>query len=408
VASFVRLLCLHSEISEMAGKSVFALVLALATVSVHASVCPAGRKPKTSTSYCATSSCTTADGSTCCALDTTKCGGITAVQCDANMYWDTAKAGTTITTPVTDATKKSSCCTSQGTCTGYSSCPAGKKLKGTPGSFYCATSSCTTTDADTCCELDTAKCGGITPPTSTSAYKCDANMYWDSAKAGTTITTPVTDATKKSSCCTSQGTCTGYSSCPAGKKLKGTPGSIYCATSSCTTTDAATCCEADTDKCGGITAVQCDANMYWDTAKADTTITTPVADATKKSSCCTSQGTCTGYSSCPAGMKIKGTPGSIYCATSSCTTGESATCCEADSDKCGGITAVQCDANMYWDTAKADTTITTPVADATKKSSCCTSQMTCDFSEGPVAGASKSETMLALTLAMFSVTALIS
>ena len=83
----------------MAGKEMFALVLALATVSVHgsahsATMCDAGTKPVTTTVSCSSNSASCVKGS-CCMDDTSTCGGI-VVPCDAGKYWDTAKAQTSM------------------------------------------------------------------------------------------------------------------------------------------------------------------------------------------------------------------------------------------------------------------------------------------------------------------------
>jgi len=369
----------------MAGKEMFAIVLALATISVHgashtATMCDAGTKPVTTTVACSTNSASCAKG-TCCMDDTTKCGGIT-VPCDAGKYWDTLKVG--IVAGTTDTSKKSNCCTSFGTCTGYSSCAAGYKLKANPGTLYCASSSCATSDASTCCELDTTKCGGVT------ALTCDNDKYWDTAKAGTAITTPITDTTKKSSCCSSRGTCAGYSSCAAGYKLKSSPGSIYCASMFCTTGEASTCCEVDTSKCGGmatevagsgfgsgfaVTApamYTCDASEYWDTAKAATTA--GATHALTKTNCCTAKAHCDSYT-CPSNYNPITNAATTDCGTNaaSCTQN---LCCTADTTKCAHTT-VTCDTGFYKDSAKDGATAGSTTT--AQKSACCTAVATCSF-----------------------------
>merc|ERR1719271_315268 len=201
----------------------------------------------------------------------------------------------------TTADQKTNCCTAKAHCSSYT-CPANYNSITAATTTDCPTNAASCT-RDLCCEIDTTKCGGMATGDGTFAltapatYTCDASAYWDTAKAATTA--GATHALTKTNCCTSFGTCAGYSSCAAGYKLKSSPGSIYCVGSSCTTGEASTCCELDTTKCGGVTALTCDNDKYWDTAKAGTAITTPITDATKKSSCCTAVATCsfTSYSS---------------------------------------------------------------------------------------------------------------
>merc|ERR1712050_197347 len=243
-----------------------------------------------------------------------------------------------------------------------------------------------TTDSSTCCEPDTAKCGGI----GSVACTYGTSYYWDTAKAGTAATS----SNKATVCCTEKAACSGYTcptgkrlqnqpctntvascteatccewiptrtcsdhTCSAGKKAKSNANTLYCASTTGGCTDN-TCCDPDTTKCGGNT-VTCNANHYQDPTKNSVTGTT----ATE---CCTAQAACSTLT-CPAGKKQR--TGTHYCATSACSaTTDSSTCCEADTTKCGGNT-VTCNANQYQDPTKNSVTGTT----ATE---CCTAQAAC-------------------------------
>merc|ERR1719353_113131 len=211
---------------------------------------------------------------------------------------------------------------------------------------------------------------GVFAFTAPPMYTCDAVQFLDTAKAG--VTAGTSDADKKNNCCTNLATCSGYS-CSAGYKLKSNPGNFYCASDTCATGDASTCCELDTTKCGGITGLTCDTGKYWDSAKAGNTAGT--TDTEKKTNCCTTKAMCSTYT-CAAGYTSITAASTTTCSSdaASCT---SSACCTADTTKCGGITALTCDADKYWDPNKAGTSIANAADDAEKKDLCCTTKATC-------------------------------
>merc|ERR1719313_866786 len=153
-------------------------------------------------------------------------------------------------------------------------CATGKQatgftLKTTASAIYCASSDCNNA---ICCEADNTKCGGLN---ALAAIVCaEANHYYDSAsKAGTAATTA--NKNTGTTCCTAKAVCSA-SACSTGYKLKTNAASLYCATSTCATTDNAACCDQDNTKCGGILPVTCtygSTSYYWDSAKAGTVFT---------------------------------------------------------------------------------------------------------------------------------------
>jgi len=158
-------------------------------------------------------------------------------------------------------------------------------LKTNAASLYCATNTCATTTDFNCCEADDTKCAGLN---ALAAISCaEANHYYDSAnKAGTAATTA--NKNTGTTCCTAKAVCSA-SACSAGYKLKTNAASLYCATSTCTTTDNAACCDQDNTKCGGTAQVTCtygSTSYYWDSAKAGTVFTTKGTD------CCSAKGMC--------------------------------------------------------------------------------------------------------------------
>merc|ERR1719506_901297 len=113
-------------------------------------------------------------------------------------------------------------------------------------------------DQSTCCDLDTAKCGG-------AAVTCPTGKYLDPSKAGTAGTT--SDA-----CCTAQATCAAFSaastSCGPGMKVKATLTDLTCTTSATNSASTcAACCEADTTICDGA-SVTCPTGKFKDASKA--------------------------------------------------------------------------------------------------------------------------------------------
>jgi len=228
----------------------------------------------------------------------------------------------------------------------------------------------------------------------------------------------------------SEPTAVGSTLCPVFKKLK--TGTNYCTTKDCDTTrytttcnnvaettDVGACCVADTTKCGGLASDPCSTNAadkFRDNAKAGATAG---SDATaKETNCCTARATCPTTGFCSAGYKLKTNPNkcpgaACVSTTTGCggTTGDESTCCEADTTKCGGLASNPCSANAatkFRDSAKAGAAAG---SDATaKETNCCTAKASCSnfVKVGTASGASKSETMLALTLGMFAVAALLS
>jgi len=239
--------------------------------------------------------------------------------------------------------------------------------------------------------------------------QCDADKFWDSAKADNAV--GATDAETKASCCTAKASCSTLTTCPAGwkKKSESDASALYCASSTCTLqTDGGKCCDSDDTKCAGLPSLfQCDAGQFKDGAKNGEDAGT--TDAQKKANCCTAKGSCSTYT-CPAGHKKKDDASTTTCdyANAQCTMMEgNQKCCEADTTKCGGISAIECDGDNYWDSAKADVEFGT--SDADKKTNCCTPKATCavyeEVVETQTSRASKSETVAKLLLCMFAIAA---
>jgi hypothetical protein len=184
----------------MTSNMIFALVIALAMGTTHARTCGAiGWKLKSSPAEinCGQAPCADADVGTCCTQDTLKCGG-NSITCDASKFLDTAKAGHTA--GISDANKKTNCCTAKAKCSS-ASCAAGQKKIANADTTNCAMNTCTTSDG--CCIADDAKCLGVT-------VSCEAGKFKDASKNGNTAGS--TDADKKRNCCTDKATCNNYES----------------------------------------------------------------------------------------------------------------------------------------------------------------------------------------------------
>jgi hypothetical protein len=162
--------------------------------------------------------------------------------------------------------------------------------------------------------------------------------------------------------------------CQAGYKKK----ELYCSTSAMTTASCnANCCEKDTTKCGGITAVTCaTTNHYWDSMKAGTTFTA----GSQSTQCCTAMAACsaTPATACNVARKKKMT----YCSkaatdSTSCNT----PCCELDTSTCRGVGTVSCAASHFQDTAKYGTAATA----SNKNTVCCTARAPCPAPATPPA-----------------------
>jgi len=200
-------------------------------------------------------------------------------------------------------------------------------------------------------------------------------------------------------------------SCPAGYKKKSSLTNWYCTSSA---TDAASCntncCELDDTKCLNYAG-----SLSCATGKVPASAGTATAagGADKNTDCCTAKAACS-TGTCSAGYKKKSPLTNLLCDSSatdaaSCNTN----CCEPDDTKClyyapGGASPVSCATGRYYATASAGTATT--AGGANFKEVCCIPKASCsDFVNfGNTGGASKSETMLALTLGMFAVAALLS
>jgi hypothetical protein len=312
------------------------------------------------------------------------------------MYWSsTASADTAVTAG--GANKNTACCIAKAECSGYT-CPAGyKTMLG-----YCTTSAVTAgTCSSNCCELDNLKCAYYA-----SSITCaSTHLYVASTHAGTTVTAG--GANKNTACCTPKLLCADASVvCNAGyEKRCAADMTLYqprCSTTSFTVAGChSNCCNPVPEKCGGLAGLSLQvaciatggvaaANRYWDSAKAGVTFTT-----NKAVECCSTRSVCTGYS-CAAGYKIKAAHASIYCTgTSTTCTLTQQLCCDVDSTKCLGMTAVACADEVftadyctatttqaintrsrcshYWDSLKLGTAATT----TNKASACCTAKATC-------------------------------
>jgi hypothetical protein len=169
--------------------------------------------------------------------------------------------------------------------------------------------------------------------------------------------------------------CSTYT-CPAGYKQKTDASTTYCGKSMCADGDQFTCCMLDDTKCGGMISGSCDTDKFWDSAKAAVTAGTTAAD--QKTKCCTAKAMCSTIT-CPAGYKQKSDASTTYCSKSVCANADSATCCERDDTKCGGVaTPIQmdrCDTDQFWDSAKTDVAFGSTAAD--QKTKCCTAKALC-------------------------------
>merc|ERR1719476_582116 len=131
---------------------------------------------------------------------------------------------------------------------------AGYKLKTNAAAIYCASATCSNAN---CLDLDTTKCGGVVVTCTT------ANTYYDSSKAGVAH-----GSDHNANCCSTKALCNTLT-CSAGYKSKTNAASTYCSSKTCTiATDGATCCDADTTKCGGVVVTCTTANTYYDSSKA--------------------------------------------------------------------------------------------------------------------------------------------
>jgi len=334
--------------------------------------------------YCSSSAVTQTTCVTgCCQVDTTKCGA-SDPSCATGKFWDMTKSQTARGADATAA--KTNCCTAQAKCSTMT-CPAGYVLDTTKSNNYCKGAACNPILDLGCCKADATKCA------SKIGQDCGAatGKFQDSTKYGNAIGA---DWKATSACCSQSAVCTGYTGCPAGKKLKAAHATTYCSGTACSTSstaDQAKCCEADTTKCGG-TVVTCDAGKFKDSSKAGT-----AKGADAKAACCTAKAKCA-VAVCSTGMKLKSNAATLYCAGAACVAttttkaGDTSTCCENDTTKCLGAT-VTCDAGQYKDSAKNGATAGTGAA---MKTNCCTAKTTCDaFIKADLSGTTKGSTSAA-------------
>jgi hypothetical protein len=201
---------------------------------------------------------------------------------------------------------------------------AGTKQKLAHATTYCASATCVTSDQSTCCEIDDTKCKGVT-------VSCPTCKYKDTGKNGVSA--------GKFNCCTNKGLCKDLT-CGAGLKKKANDATTHCASSSCTTTDYAVCCENIAGKCRAAT-VTCAAGKFKDPAKYGTTGATAAL-------CCSNKAKCSSVT-CATGKKQIAAAATTYCAGSSCATSDN--CCENDSTRCQ-YSGVSCGVGKYKDTSK--------------------------------------------------------
>merc|ERR1711957_802751 len=104
----------------------------------------------------------------------------------------------------------SGCCTAKATCA-VAKCPSGYKKKVKVDGLSCASNAASCAVGNTCCEKNTASCGGLTgvacaygsydvSTTWSATTKQVAKDAWNNKAA--------TDATKNTACCTEKAQCT--------------------------------------------------------------------------------------------------------------------------------------------------------------------------------------------------------
>jgi len=325
----------------------------------------------------------------CCIVDPLTCGGLrTGITCATGKY----VAKTDDAKKTAEATKVVDCCSDVKTCADTSyACAAGykKKAAATPVTKCTgAAATCVTP----CCEKDVAKCGGL------SGIVCAAGFYNEftslftlQATKDVWVNKAATDDTKNTACCTAVATCASTTyNCPAGykKKAAATP-ATKCTGPAATCATGATCCEADTAKCGGLSSITCAAGKF--KGADDAWKNKAATDETKATACCAAQADCTqsGYA-CPAGWKkIASKTSADKCTGAALTCASGSTCCEKDPKKCGGLTGIACPATHFDESTKfterkisaadQNTWKNKAATDATKNSACCTKRTTCDL-----------------------------
>jgi hypothetical protein len=263
---------------NMAGKVMFAIVIALTAGSARSDECgwmnmaASDTKCFTDAASCNTGTCCTSDASKCGSLAQGLCGDIT------DKYRDASKAG--VTWGTTSANKNENCCTAKAKCDTFTTCPATHQQITAAATTNCPTDAASCT-ASLCCTLDTAKCAG-------ASVICVADTYKDPAKAG--VTAGTTDAAKKAACCTAKAKCDTII-CPAHNQKITAAATTNCPTDAASCT-AGACCTPDTAKCVGA-SVACVADKYKDPLKAG--VTAGTTDAAKKAACCTAKATCASF-----------------------------------------------------------------------------------------------------------------
>jgi len=209
------------------------------------------------------SSCSKATPS-CCTKDAELCGGINN-PCTGDQYLDIEKNGNT----KKGADPAKTCCTPKTTC---------DKVKCNPGmkpktSGKCAGAADSSTCKNSCCEVDTKTC---------IAYTCPMGKFQDPSKWGT-----LQGSTAATACCTEESKCDKVK-CPAATKKKALAG-FKCKGAVNSATCLASCCEADSNYCGGI-ANPCGLAKMFDKTKSGT-----LKGNTPATTCCRDKLKCKDY-----------------------------------------------------------------------------------------------------------------
>lgn len=248
-----------------------------------------------------------------------------------------------------------------------------------------------------CCVADPNKCGSYTT--------CPTGKY--NGVDGDTATTATTYQT---TCCVAVATCatsygaslTGAASCAAnpGWKYKTSSAATLCSggTTSCKYIAAASCCEKDVLKCGGLTVACASPKTSGNTRRRSTAAqiawgNKATTEANKLTDCCTTTAaTCanadaTGVNGCNVGYEKDTTKATELCAGQTGTGGYYrldkcySTCCKLDVTKCGGLGATGCTATQYTfnptNSAASIAWAGKTSAAATKATDCCTTKAKC-------------------------------
>merc|ERR1711959_133864 len=156
-----------------------------------------------------------------------------------------------------------------------------------------------------CCKAVTRACGTLK-----AGLTCAADRYKASSLDGV-----VAPAGKELDvCCTAKATCSMVAACPSGYKKKANSDATLCTgdIASCTAAaalTAKTCCEYNTDTCGGLFDLSCKTGFFsersqaaWNDekiytkARKDAWNNKPANETTKNDACCTKQAACSNTS----------------------------------------------------------------------------------------------------------------